>query len=393
MALKNIFSKFWNNFRLKYNSITKSSSFFIDVNNAFYDRMAGHHKIIHWRDGHPVYGAFFLPGYSKIKANHQAGRTIASMQNRIIPYMVDFALTDKCNFNCEYCSFKSMEDKKRKEMSTNEIKDVLFQCQELGVSMINFVGGEPLMRKDLFEIIRSIDKTKSGTLMFTNGWFLEDCAFELKKAGLDSICVSLDSHLPEKHDSIKKIKGAFQKAVKGIVQAKKAGLTVSISCAINEDSLKDGSFIKLIEFSKKLGVHEVIVWDLAPTGGYADRKDLVENFNLVKELINIAKFYNKKEDYPAIFPYAYNRSPPSVGCSGGTNYFYINPYGDVCPCDFNPLILGNVLKKPLNLIWDGITRNQEFSRTSWTGCKIRDKEYRKRTGMEFKKGAKCKNLK
>jgi MoaA/NifB/PqqE/SkfB family radical SAM enzyme len=229
--------------------------------------------------------------------------------------------------------------------------------------------------------------------MFTNGWFLEEYAFKLKKAGLDSINVSLDSHIPEKHDQIKNLKGSFKRAVAGIKSAKKAGMTVGISCTINKESLNDGTLVRIIEMGKKLGVHEVIVWDLLPTGGCAGDKGLMKEEEWREEIIKIANFYNKKQDYPGIFTYVYNRTYQSVGCSGGTNYFYINPYGDVCPCDFNPLVLGNVFEKPLYLIWDEITRNPEFFKTSWTGCKIKDKEYRRKTGMEFKKGAKCKKLK
>lgn len=384
--------RLWNNLRLRYNALTKSAGFFVHLNKDLYSMIGGHDKVIHWRDGQPVYSSFFLPGYSKVKAHHQAVRVIASMQNRVIPYMVDFALTDECNFDCEFCSFKSMKDK-RKEMSTEEIKDVIAQCQELGICVINFVGGEPLMRKDILEIIKSVDKNKSSTLMFTNGWFLEKYAHKLKKAGLDSVNVSIDSHIPEKHDSIKNKKGAFRKAVRGIVQAKKAGLTVGISCTVSKESLEDGSFLKLIELGKKLKVHEIIFWDLIPIGGLVDRKDLIDNTKWTEKIIKIANFYNQKYNYPGIFSYAYNRTPSSMGCSGGTNYFYITPYGDICPCDFNPLVLGNVLEKPLNLIWDDISKNPEFCRTSWNGCKVQDSKYRKKVGFDLKKCAKCRGSK
>ncbi len=389
--MKSNWINFKNNFRLKFSGILKSSQFLNEVNEAFYDRMVGHHKVIHWRDGKPVYGTFFLPGYSKPKANHQAGRIISSMQNRTIPYMVDLAVTDKCNCNCDFCSFKSMRDKK-KIMSLEEIKSVIFQCQELGVSIINFVGGEPLMRKDILEIIKSVNKDKSSTLMFTNGWLLEEYAYALKAAGLDSVNVALDSFIPEKHDSIKKLNGSFQRAIRGIEKAKKAGLTVGISCAVSKESLRDKSIIKFIEFGKKLKVHEILFWDLIPTGGLADRKDLLGKENWTEDLIKLASFYNKKNDYPGIFTYAYNRSPQSIGCSGGTNYFYITPYGDICPCDFNPLVLGNVLKKPLNLIWDEISRSQECFKTSWKGCKMQDPEYRKKFKIGFEKEAKSKKV-
>jgi len=309
-------------------------------------------------------------------------------QNRTLPNMVDIAITDKCNCDCLHCSFKSMKDK-RKEMTTEQVKDVIRQSQDIGVTVINFLGGEPLLRNDILEILKSVDKKRSTTLMFTNGWFLEKYARNLKIAGLDSINVSLDHYIPKEHDRIRGREGLFEHAIKGIIAAKKAKLTVAISCCIDKKALNDGVLIKIIELAKKLKVNEVIVFDAIPTGAIADRKDLIGNKEWIEEILNISGKYNNRYDYPSVYPYAHVRSYKSLGCCGGTSFFYITPYGDICPCDFNPVIFGNILETPLYILWDKLNSNEHFSKSSWNGCKLQDIKYRKEFNMSIIKGAKC----
>jgi MoaA/NifB/PqqE/SkfB family radical SAM enzyme len=66
----------------------------------------------------------------------------------------------------------------------------------------------------------------------------------------------------------------------------------------------------------------------------------------------------------------------SVGCSCGTSYFYVSPYGDVMSCDFNHAQFGNVLERPLYEIWDELTSTPEFHSAKWGGCKIKDSRLR-----------------
>jgi len=237
--------------------------------------------------------------------------------------------------------------------------------------------------------LNSVDKKRSTTLMFTNGWFLEKYAKNLKLAGLDSINVSLDHYIPHEHDKIRGKQGLFEHAIKGIIAAKKAKLTVAISCCIDKRALETGVLIRIIELAKRLKVNEVIVFDAIPTGAIADRKDLMGNKGWIGEILNISKKYNNKYDYPSVYPYAHVRSYKSLGCCGGTSFFYITPYGDICPCDFNPVIFGNVLETPLYILWDKLNSNEHFKKSAWNGCKLQDINYRKEFNMSTIKGAKC----
>jgi len=369
------FSRIVSKIRLSIAMVTKSTKFATALQDSVFDWFAGHHKIIDWRDGCPVYTILATAGFSEVQAHLISIKFKGLFQNRKFPECVNIAVTDKCNCYCEHCCLTYPKHKKR-ELNTEEMINVIRQCQDLGVVVINFVGREPLLRKDLLELIKSVDKKRSVTVMFTNGYNLEEYALKLKKAGLDSVAVGIDSHIPEKHDSIKKVKGIFEKAVRGIKAAKKAGLTVAISCCVDEKSVKDGTLVNIIELGKKLKVNEIIVFDARPVAGFAKRRDLFYEKEWIKEIFHIAEIYNGKYDYPGIYTYANTRSYKSFGCGGGITYFAINPYGDLNPCDFNHTSFGNVLKTPLYLIWDRLTTNPDFCKASWKGCRLKDPKHR-----------------
>jgi len=250
--------------------------------------------------------------------------------------------------------------------------------QDLGVSVINFVGGEPLMRDDLPEIIKSVDKDFSTTILFTNGWNLLERAKELKQAGLDSVYISIDAAIASKHDQFRQKPGLFDKAIAGIRKAKQLGFSCGISTTMTPESFADGELDRIIELGKSIGIHEILVFDALPSGRYKERLDLVDNYNWVEEMINSAKKYNQNPNYPGVVFFAYFSSYKSVGCSCGTSYFYVSPYGDIMSCDFNHAKFGNILEQPLWKIWDRLTNLPEFCQAKWGGCKIKDSEFRQK---------------
>jgi MoaA/NifB/PqqE/SkfB family radical SAM enzyme len=252
------------------------------------------------------------------------------------------------------------------------------QAQDLGVSVINFVGGEPLLRPDLADIIQAVDKRLSTTILFTNGWLLRDRARELKRAGLDSIYISIDRADAAAHDQLRGQAGLFERAVQGIQYAKKLGFSVGMSATLTPESYVDGELHRLIELGRKIGVHEVLVFDALPTGRYRDRQDLIDNPDWVEAMIQAARPYNDDPQYPGVIFSAYITSHRSVGCTCGTSYFYVSPYGDIMSCDFNHAQFGNVKEEPLWRIWERLTRLPDFCEAKWGGCKVKDSSFRDR---------------
>jgi MoaA/NifB/PqqE/SkfB family radical SAM enzyme len=363
--------------RLKFFIATKTLKYSSDYTDRIYKIYLNHNKVIHWRDGYPVYSLSTPALYSKPAANFFARSMFRTIQNKNLPNIMSYAINDVCNADCKHCSFfGGVDDKKRKILALDQSKKLIKDAQELGVSIINFVGGEPLMRDDLPEIIKSVDKDLSTTILFTNGWHLEEKAQDLKEAGLDGVYVSIDSASSKKHDEIRGGKGFFERATKGVRKAKDLGLTVGLSCVITPESFANGELERIIELGKEIGVHEVLVFDAMPTGKYKGRKDLIDNDLWIEDLIKGVEQYNLDPAYPGILVWAYATSFRSVGCSCGTSYFYVSPYGDICSCDFNHAKFGNILKQPLYKIWDYMSSLDDFRQAKWGGCKIKDSKFR-----------------
>ncbi|MBW4507303.1 MAG: radical SAM protein [Scytonematopsis contorta HA4267-MV1] len=372
-------ANFLNNLRLKWFLTTRALDSSVDFVKILYQIYLNHNKVIHFRNGYPVYSLSTPALFSKPAANFISRALYRTIQNKNLPNMMSFAVNDICNATCEHCSFfTAVEEKGRKTLTLEQSKKLIEDAQDLGVSVINFVGGEPLLRDDLPEIISSVNKDFATTILFTNGWNLSARATELKKAGLDSIYISIDAATAEKHDDFRKKTGLFDSAIQGIRKAKKLGFSCGISTTMTPESFRSGELDKIVELGKQIGIHEVLVFDALPSGRYKERLDLVDNHKWVEEMIHSAKKYNQDSSYPGVVFFAHFSSYKSVGCSCGTSYFYASPYGDVMSCDFNHAKFGNFLEEPLWKIWDRLTTLPEFCQSKWGGCKIKDSEFREK---------------
>lgn len=370
-------NSFLSRLRLRWLLATKSISSGVDFTDIVYRIYLNHNKIVHFRDGNPVYSLMTPALFSKPASNFVARALYRTIQNRNMPNLMSFGVNDVCNAACEHCSFFSaVEEKGRASMTLEQASKAIADAQDLGVSMINFVGGEPLLRDDLPQIIRSVDKDRSSTLLFTNGWALEERAKELRLAGLDSVFVSIDAADSKQHDEFRHTPGLYERAIRGIRKAKSLGFSTGFSATMTPEAWQGGELDRIVELAKDVGVHEVFVFDAMPSGRYKERTDLVDNTGWLEEMIQSAVRYNRDDRYPGVTFMAYMSSHRSVGCSCGTSYFYLSPYGDIMSCDFNHAKFGNVLEEPLWKIWGRLSTLPEFCQAKWGGCKIKDGESR-----------------
>lgn len=359
--------------KLKWFIARRTLGYTHDYVEQLYKIYLNHNKIIHFREGYPVYSLTTPALFSKPAANFFARAMYRSIQNKNLPNLVSFAVNDVCDAACEHCSFFSgVDDPTRAVLSLAQCQRLIKDAQALGVSVINFVGGEPLLRDDLSQILQSVDKDLSTTVLFTNGSRLAERAKELKDAGLDSVYISIDAADAEHHDRFRGKTGLFEQAIAGIGRAKALGMSTGISCSISPDAFRAGELDRIIELGKQIGIHEVLVFDMLPTGRYKHRHDLIDNPDWAETMIDSLEPYNQDPGYPGVVAFAYMASHRSVGCSCGTSYFYISPYGDVMSCDFNHASFGNVLETPLYQIWDHLSSLPEFQQAKWGGCKIKD---------------------
>lgn len=159
--------------------------------------------------------------------------------NRKINYL-RISVTDRCNLRCRYCMPENGVQfiPHSLILSYEEIKEVVEAAVPLGIDKIRLTGGEPLVRKDIVELVRLIASVPGvkDIAMTTNGMLLQDFAAPLAKAGLHRLNVSLDTMDPEKFASVTR-GGDIRKVFAGIEAARKAGLSpIKINCVIKTAS-------------------------------------------------------------------------------------------------------------------------------------------------------------
>ena len=223
----------------------------------------------------------------------------------------------------------------------------------MGVSVIGITGGEPLLRKDLEEIIASIDN-RSMPLLFTTGYQLTiERVRELKKAGLEIPVISLDHYLPEIHDKGRGKEGMFDYALNAIDMFKREGFYVAVSF-VPDRKLVDNreEMFKTIDFLRDLGVNDMRLTSPILSGQLTTRPEEKLTKENVKTIFDIQKKCTKTKGYPGVFAYDYFESKLFYGCGAGYNYMFIDSQGNLCPCDFTMISFGNIKEKPVKEIWD-----------------------------------------
>jgi MoaA/NifB/PqqE/SkfB family radical SAM enzyme len=268
-----------------------------------------------------------------------------------IPVIVDFAVTHQCRYQCWHCS---AFPRKGKDLPLKTIVDTIQKFQEIGTCVFSITGGEPLLREDLGEIIASIDD-RSSVFIFTSGDGLtEEKAKELKDAGLFGIMMSLDHYNPEIHDNLRGYKGAYDILIKGVKNAQNAHLCVGLSCVITKDMIKNNEVWKMLETAKNLSVQEIMMFEPTPVGKLYNTDTCVLSMDERKQLIEFHKQINrnrKYKKYPKVSVFPYFESKEVMGCTAGYNMVYIDADGNMRPCDFTPLIFGNIQEEPLETLW------------------------------------------
>lgn len=192
--------------------------------------------------------------------------TMKDKYDREINYL-RVSLTDRCNLKCVYCmpervtSFEKEEDNLTKEEILNAI-DIFAQ---LGITKVRLTGGEPLLRKDFYEILKEINRIEgiNHIALTTNGIYLEDKLEYLKENGVKSINVSLDSLNNETFNKLTR-GGDLLKVLKGIEKAINLGIKVKINTVIIQ-GVNDKEIDRLANLTSRYNV-DVRFIELMPIG-------------------------------------------------------------------------------------------------------------------------------
>jgi MoaA/NifB/PqqE/SkfB family radical SAM enzyme len=333
-------------------------------------------KVIAKKDGMNVYNLYNPPQPSAAGMRHLF-RTVKRMVYGVpFPGTANLAITLKCQCKCVHCSADPFRDSARRELTTDELKSVVDQAQGLGASLIIFVGGEPLLRKDVYELVGYVDKNRAVPMIFTNGILLtEDNVRRLADNGLYSAYLSIDSPDPGEHNELRQTSELFEKTLAGAKRCMDHGILTGLSTYMTSERLREGKLEKLLDFAQREGFNEVTIFDCIPSGKFLKREDLILSVEEKEEIARVALGYHNSSHPMGVIAMCVVNSPQGGGCFGAYSQFYMTAYGDIDPCDFNPITFGNVLEEPLEKIWWKMVKHPDFSERHLT-CRMQTEGYR-----------------
>jgi len=309
-------------------------------------------------------------------------KTILNNYTRFLsPSAATLAVTYHCPCGCFHCSARRSVQKDRPELSTTEFKAVIDQCLDMGISVITFTGGEPLVRKDIFELIEYVDKKKAVTVLFTNGLLLDrETAQKLKRAGLYALFVSFDSDNAEEHNRCRGYDGIFEAAVAGVKNAQDAGLLVGLSSYCSRSNVEKGHHLRMHQLAQRLGLLTVLLFDAIPAGSLLRAEDVMLTPEQHRELADHTDRVLNQGVVPPLASQSWQNTMmgylSGIGCFAGFIMLYITAYGDVAPCDFTPLSFGNIRNEPLREIWKKLIGHPAYAHRS-IACRMQHPEFRK----------------
>ncbi len=294
------------------------------------------------------------------------------------PFVVSWNLTYRCNLQCEHCYLDAGAKSKvdtpgfsdRSELSTADCLKVVDQLTEVAPECVTILtGGEPLLRRDILEIVEYAASRKLWVVIGTNGVKVTShLAQVLKEKGARGFALSLDALKPEAHDSFRMVKGAWENTVTGSKVLRDAEFPFIIQTTIGKHNITE--LEEIAEFAyKELGAKVWNLYFLVQTGRGQFVSDISgeEYDSALAKLANLqAKYFQKMlinakcaphyvrtlfETDPNS-PFLKTFSDGAGGCPAGTHYLGIRPNGDMTPCPYLPVFGGNVLREKLTDIWE-----------------------------------------
>jgi MoaA/NifB/PqqE/SkfB family radical SAM enzyme len=333
-----------------------------------------------WK-GKRVANPFAPPVGSRPQIRALMGQVKSHIFWRAFPVAMTFAVTYRCQCRCVHCSAGNHKRNDVKELSTQEAKNLIDESQDLGVTIMAFTGGEPLLREDIFELIAHVDQRKALPIMFTNGLLLTDDTVEkLTDAGLYTLFVSLDSPEPDEHDRLRGMPGIFKKAVEGLEKMKSKGVFVAISSYATRSGTERGMYKKIYTLAQELGVHNLILFDGVPTGNLLKNTHEILTPEQRQEIMDYSSHIFKNAIIPPLSSQSWQNSVEGnlagIGCLAANIQYYVSAYGDVTPCDFTPLSFGNIRTETLKKIVKRMVHHPAFAHRAQF-CRMQHEKFRR----------------
>jgi radical SAM protein with 4Fe4S-binding SPASM domain len=265
---------------------------------------------------------------------------------RNIPFNVMFELTHRCNTRCKHC-YQHHPRRADGELTTEEWYRVMDDLAAAGTLYLTLTGGEPLLRKDFFDIARYARKKRFALKIYTNGTLVTPTVAE-RIASLRPFTVEISVYgsNAETHDGMTQVKGSFDRVLRAVRLLVGLGQRVILKCPLATSSF--GQYEDIMQMAQQLGAEYRFDPTIAPMN---DGNMCPTNLRIGTD--ELMKLYDDERVFK-------KKGLPSMGpddrvkmCDAGRNSMAINPWGEVYPCVQMLVPCGNVREKSVLEIWYG----------------------------------------
>ncbi len=302
-------------------------------------------------------------GLSKDDESHVSERKPSA------PLNVIWEITRACNLRCKHCLSDSGKPHPN-ELDTSEAKKLIDSLEKMKVFNIDFSGGEPLIRPDIFELLEYASQKKMSINLITNGSLItKEIIDRLENTNIFNLQLSVDG-IERTHDDFRGIKGSYNSTVNAIKLLKDANYGVVISSVVTNQNIDE--IPKIIDMAIDLGVPSYKTTLFMPAGRGKKNVDgllltpqdvkkftfmMIEKKKETGEKINISI----ETDYPWLVENTGKEYPKSlitddsskIGCSAGNSSVYITSEGKITPCPFlSDFVAGDSRKENIKNVWD-----------------------------------------
>ena len=294
------------------------------------------------------------------------------------PRLIFWELTTGCNLRCIHCRASATELMSSADLSYKQCREVIDQIAEYAPLILVLSGGEPLWRRDVFDIARYAVSKSMRVALATNGTLVDEAmADRIKESGIVRVSVSLDGADRNTHDTFRGEAGAFDAAIAGLKHLQAVGVSTQVNTSVarhNVDQLPD-----ILKLAKSLGVAAFHIFLLVPVGcGLTIAEDQIIRGEEYEGVLNW--FYDRSVDSglelkATCAPHYYRimrqrraearragQDVPELathglhattrGCLAGSGVCFISHQGEVYPCGYLPIAAGDLKKDRFRDVWE-----------------------------------------
>lgn len=260
---------------------------------------------------------------------------------------VELAITYGCQAHCHKCYAANLKRKDESYLSLDEIRGLVAQAKQLGLIHVNITGGEPTLRDDLVDVVRACSPEDIMVSIVTNSLAMtREKLAALRKAGLNTIQISLDSADPVTHDRLRGVPGCYDSVMQTAAWARELGIILCFSTVLStEPETGEKAMWDLLHVCERERAF-LLICDSAAVGGWESQD--AKMFGLEERNKALSTLLR----HPWARHHALYNFRVRPGCPAGVEKIYITAYGDATPCDLVHDAFGNVRREPLRDIWD-----------------------------------------